>query len=93
MKRSLLLHLFDFEKSEGFFAITKSKFTASARKSEVKKIIDICKQTSCTVKILPSVRDLVNGMISVQVIRDVDVEDLLGRDPVEVDLRGIADYE
>ncbi len=44
------------------------------------------------IKILPRVADLINRKISVNMIREVDLEDLLGRDPVQVDLQGIADY-
>lgn len=63
----------------------------SASKSEIAKIIDICKNTGTKIKILPRVGDLV-GNISVSMIREVNVEDLLGRDPVQVDLQGIANY-
>jgi len=64
----------------------------SVPKSEIKKIIDICKETACYVKILPSISDMVSGKISIQTIRDIDVEDLLGREPVSIDLGGIASY-
>ncbi|TCS83353.1 polysaccharide biosynthesis protein [Tepidibacillus fermentans] len=64
----------------------------SASKQELRKIIDICKTTGAQVKILPaSVKDILEGKLSVK-IRDVDVEDLLGRDPVKVDLEEISDY-
>ncbi|HBI02592.1 MAG TPA: polysaccharide biosynthesis protein, partial [Paenibacillaceae bacterium] len=64
----------------------------SAPKSEVAKIIDICKKTGARLRILPRVQDLIDGKISIQRIRDVDVEDLLGREPIKVDLEGIANY-
>ena len=63
----------------------------SVSKSETAKIIDICKNTSAKIKILPRVGDLVSN-ISVSMIREVNLEDLLGRDPVQVDLQGIANY-
>lgn len=63
----------------------------SATKSETAEIIDICKNTGTKIKILPRVGDLVSN-ISVSMIREVNVEDLLGRDPVQVDLQGIANY-
>lgn len=63
----------------------------SVSKSETAKIIDICKHTGAKIKILPKVGDLV-GNISVKMIREVNAEDLLGRDPVQVDLKGIANY-
>ncbi|AMA71677.1 nucleoside-diphosphate sugar epimerase/dehydratase [Aneurinibacillus thermoaerophilus] len=64
----------------------------SAAKSETAKVINICKKTAANIKILPRVSDVIHGKVSISTIRDVNVEDLLGRDPVEVDLKGIADY-
>ncbi|BAU28085.1 FlaA1/EpsC-like NDP-sugar epimerase [Aneurinibacillus soli] len=64
----------------------------SAPRSEIKQIIEICKQVPCTLKTLPSVYDLVSGKTVIQPMRDIDVEDLLGRDPVKIDLKGIAHY-
>jgi len=64
----------------------------SAKKSVISEIIDLCKMTKANIKILPRVSDIVQGKISLNMIRDVNVEDLLGRDPIEVDLSGIADY-
>lgn len=64
----------------------------SASRSETAKIIEICKNTKAKVKILPRVADLISRRVSVNMIREVGVEDLLGRDPVEVDLNEIAAY-
>ncbi len=64
----------------------------SAPKAEIAKIIDICKMTKVNVKILPRVTDVMKGKVSVEMIRDVQVEDLLGRDPVRLDMDGIAGY-
>lgn len=64
----------------------------SAPKAEVAKIIDICKETGAKLRIVPSVQDLIDGKITIKRIRDVDVEDLLGREPIKVDLNGIANY-
>lgn len=64
----------------------------SAPKSRVAEIIDICKKTGARIRILPRVQDLIDGKVSIQRIRDVDVEDLLGREPIKVDLEGIANY-
>ena len=57
-----------------------------------KEIIEICQQTSCKIKVLPGIYQLANGEISIKQIRDVEIEDLLGRDPVHVDLTGIKEY-
>lgn len=64
----------------------------SAPRMELAKLIDACKGTKANIKILPSVSDLINGNVSVNMIREVVVEDLLGREPVQVDLGEITDY-
>lgn len=64
--------------------------TASAM--EIKKILDICKQTGCELKRLPGMYQLVNGDVSISKLKDVDVNDLLGRDPIQVDLDSILEY-
>lgn len=64
--------------------------TASAK--ETKAILDICKQTGCGLKRLPGMYQLVNGDVSISKLKDVDVNDLLGRDPITVDLDSIMGY-
>ena len=64
----------------------------SASRQQISEIIEIGKKTAAKVKIIPVLNDLIQGKISVQKIRDIEVEDLLGRDPVQVDLEGIANY-
>jgi len=64
----------------------------SADRSEITKIINICKTTNRVIKIIPSVNDLVNGRFTISRLRNVELEDLLGRDPVSIDLSSIADY-
>ncbi|MBR4832347.1 MAG: polysaccharide biosynthesis protein [Butyrivibrio sp.] len=64
----------------------------SASRREFKKILDICKNTNCKLRALPGMYQLVNGEVNVSRLRDVEVEDLLGRDPIAVDLDSIAGY-
>ena len=64
----------------------------SISRSELSSILDICKETSCKLRSLPGMYQLVNGEVSVSKLRDVEVEDLLGRDPIEVDLDSILGY-
>ncbi len=64
----------------------------SASRKEFKKILDICKNTNCKLRALPGMYQLVNGEVNVSRLRDVEVEDLLGRDPIAVDLDSIAGY-
>ena len=53
----------------------------SLTKQEMKKIYDECAKTNAKTKIMPLIEDLVTGKVSVSHIRDVEVEDLLGREP------------
>lgn len=64
----------------------------SVATSEIKEILDICKESGCELKRLPGMYQLVNGEVSVSKLRDVDVNDLLGREPIQVDLDSIMDY-
>lgn len=59
----------------------------SAKKSEVRKIIAICQEYDrCELKILPGVYQLVTGDITVEKIRNVEIEDLLGREAIKITL-------
>lgn len=64
----------------------------SANKKSIQGIVDECKRTRSKIKILPSLIDLINEKVSVSKLRDVDIEDFLGRDPVHVNLRQISSY-
>ena len=64
----------------------------SASRQTVKEILDICKETECKLRSLPGIYQLVNGEVSVSKLRDVEVEDLLGRDPIQVDIDSILGY-
>lgn len=64
----------------------------SASPKQMKQILDICKETGCELKRLPGIYQLVNGDVSISSLKEVDVNDLLGREPVEVDLDSIMDY-
>lgn len=64
----------------------------SAPVQQVSEILDICKETGCELKKLPGVYQLVNGEVSVAKLKDVDVNDLLGREPIRTDLNSIMDY-
>lgn len=64
----------------------------SASPKQMKQILDICKQTRCELKRLPGIYQLVNGDVSISNLKEVDVNDLLGREPVNVDLDSIMGY-
>jgi FlaA1/EpsC-like NDP-sugar epimerase len=59
---------------------------------DLKGILDICKTTKAKIKIMPGVSEVIDGTFNLYKIRDVDVEDLLGRDPIKLDLHGISSY-
>ena len=64
----------------------------SVKGKEIKEIINICKNTSCKLTILPGVYEIIEGTVSVNQLRPVEVEDLLGRDPVKLDTQNVSEY-
>lgn len=62
----------------------------SLSKNEIQKIYQECSKTNAKTKIMPMIEDIVTGKVSVNQFRDVQVEDLLGRDPVELDIKSIS---
>lgn len=64
--------------------------TASAK--DIKELLNICKETGCELKRLPGIYQLVNGEVSVSKLKDVDVNDLLGREPIQANLETIMGY-
>ncbi len=59
---------------------------------EIKKILDICQITGCNLKMLPGMYQLINNEVSVNRLRNVEIEDLLGRDPIELKHENIMKY-
>ena len=59
---------------------------------EMKQILDICQKTPCKLKTMPGLYQLINGEVDIRNIRDVEIEDLLGRDPVETNLEEISNF-
>ncbi len=64
----------------------------SASHGMIQEILDICSRTSCQLKVLPGLYQLVNGEVSVSRLRNVEIEDLLGREPVDTQIDSIMDY-
>ena len=56
------------------------------------EIINICKGTNCKLQIIPGIYEIIQGDATISKIKDVDLEDLLGRDPIELDSKGITKY-
>ena len=63
----------------------------SATAEEKRDILNICKETRCELKNLPSLGDIVNTKVKVSSLKDVAVEDLLGREPIKINMREIFD--
>ena len=64
----------------------------SASYAEIQELLDICSQTSCKLKVLPGIYQLVNGEVSVSKLRNVEIEDLLGREPIDTQVESIMGY-
>lgn len=64
----------------------------SADRKDIRDILEICKETDCQIQTVPGVYQLVNGEVNVSKLRNVEIEDLLGRDPIEVNLDEILGY-
>lgn len=62
---------------------------SKARKAE---IINICKETKCKLKTIPGIFEIIGGKVDVKKIRDVDIEDLLGRESINVNIGEMSDY-
>jgi len=64
----------------------------SASAAAKREILERCQKTGCKVRTLPGIYQLVNGDVSLADVKDVQVEDLLGREPVQLDTRVIKDF-
>ena len=72
--------------NEIYFAIPSA--SASTRRD----ILNICRETDCEIKVLPGIQQIVNGDVSVNLMKNVQIEDLLGRDVVKVNNEEIFDF-
>ena len=64
----------------------------SASRSELKPLLEICKETGRRIQILPGMYQIIKGDVNVSNLREVQIEDLLGRDPIEVNVDEIIGY-
>ena len=64
----------------------------SASKEDRKEIMEICSRTNCKTKTLPGIYQLMNDEISISSLRDVDIQDLLGREQINLDMTGIHEF-
>ncbi|MCR5592166.1 MAG: polysaccharide biosynthesis protein [Saccharofermentans sp.] len=63
-----------------------------ARGVDKKDILDICSATGCKVRVIPGIYQMIEGSVKVSSLRDVQIEDLLGRDPVKANMESIRKY-
>ena len=64
----------------------------AAAAEDIRSIWEICQKTGCQVKTLPGVYQLMNGEVSISRLRKVEIEDLLGREPIQINLDEIMGY-
>lgn len=64
----------------------------SAGNKTRKEILDICKETGCKLRALPGVYQLINGDVSVSELKEVEIEDLLGREPIQINTEEVLEY-
>jgi FlaA1/EpsC-like NDP-sugar epimerase len=57
-----------------------------------KEILNLCKQTKCKLKTVPGIYEILDEKVSISKIRDVDIEDLLGREPIKLNIKNISNY-
>ncbi|MDY4959869.1 MAG: nucleoside-diphosphate sugar epimerase/dehydratase [Lentihominibacter sp.] len=72
------------------YSIEKIYFTIPSANAEVRRdILNICKESGCELKSLPGIYQIANGDVALSKMKDVDIEDLLGRDTIKVNMDGI----
>lgn len=77
----------------GQYGIDEIIFAIPSANTKVRKeILDICKETGCKLLALPGVYQLINGDVSVSELKEVEIEDLLGREPIQINTAEVLDY-
>ena len=64
----------------------------SANRQVRKELLDICKETGCKLRAIPGTYQLINGDVSIAKLKDVEIEDLLGREPIKTSIEEIMGY-
>ena len=64
----------------------------SATAAQIRHIVEVCKRASVHYKTLPGMGEIIDGSVSIKALRDVNYQDLLGRQPVQLNSLGISDY-
>ena len=83
----------DILKYANKMAIDRILFAIPSISAENKReILNICKETGCELKALPAIYQLVNGEVNIAQMKDVTIDDLLGRPPIETDLQQVYEF-
>lgn len=61
----------------------------SASSKQMQRFVEICEQTNVKFRTMPALSDIISGRVRISEFRDVRVEDILGRDPVEIDMNAV----
>jgi len=85
-REDILVNVKKYKVDQIYFAIP----TASVQ--DKREILNICKETECEIKVLPGIYQLVNGDVTVNTLKSVAIEDLLGRDTIKVNNDEISNY-
>ena len=85
-RESILQAVEKYEVNKIFIAVP------SASMAQRRDILSICNETGCEIKNLPGMGQLVSGEVSVSSLRNVSIEDLLGREPIKPDLEEVFDF-
>lgn len=85
-REDILFNCEKFDIKEILFAIPSA--TAEAKRD----ILNICQETNCKVKSLPGIYQLVNGEASISAMKDVSIDDLLGREPISTDMHEVYEF-
>lgn len=64
----------------------------SASAETRRDVLNICKETGCDLKNVPSLRKVINGEVTVGTLRNVSIDDLLGREPIRTDMKEVFDF-
>ena len=75
------------------YNINKIYFTMPSCSAETRRdILNICKETQCQIKVLPGIYQFVSDTLSVRQLKEVSVEDLLGREPIIMNMSDVSDF-
>lgn len=76
-----------------YYSIDEIIFAIPSASPQMRKeILDICKESGCKLRSLPGMYQLVNGEVSVSKLREVELEDLLGRDPIQINTEEVLAF-